>query len=244
MNRLYAMDTGFFTSLGAYTFDARCEMAAELGYEGAYLTLWSKEAWGDLDAMTTVKARHGLDPVAVYLTLDLTAGGIANEADASRAIDAFEGGPRIETSIRGGEGGPEKSDEAGDAMVLPVLERLMTRAEQRGLILTLYPHLNFWLERVQDAARLCGKLDYPHLKAVFCGFHWFAAHGKRLREALTAANPYLSHANLCGCAPPRTILPLDEGVLDNFVVLAALRREGGLPEDAWVGVQGIAPSSI
>ena len=238
MFRPYAMDTAFYTSLGSYTFDARCEMAAELGYEGAYLTLWSDEAWGDLEAMKNVKQRHGLDPVAVYLTLELTANGISNEAEANRVIDALQGGPRIELSIRRGEDAPEKSDEAGDAAVLPVLERLVTRAERNGLILTLYPHLNFWMERVQDAARLCGKLDHPHLKLVFCGFHWYAADGKALREALTAAAPYLSHANICGCAPPRTILPLDEGELDNFAVLCALRREGQLVEGSWVGVQG------
>src|SRR5690606_40496783 len=47
--RVYAMDTCFFTPHGNYDFDVRCEMLRELGYEGTYLTLWSEQAWADLE---------------------------------------------------------------------------------------------------------------------------------------------------------------------------------------------------
>ncbi len=131
-------------------------------------------------------------------------------------------------------------------MVARPIEPCLKIAERRGLTLSLYPHLNHWLERVDDAARLCRKLDHPNLRTVFCGFHWYAVDGRDLRSRLTEASPYLGHANLSGCdpglpgGPPRRIVPLDAGELDNFIVLAELARAGLGSGDApaWLGVQG------
>ncbi len=55
---LFAMDTSFFGSLGAYGFDARFEMLRELGYDATYLTVWNEVAWQDLPRLTTFPAFH------------------------------------------------------------------------------------------------------------------------------------------------------------------------------------------
>ena len=44
----YPIDTGFFSSLGTYDFDVRCEIAKELGFDATYLTRWSDHAWEDV----------------------------------------------------------------------------------------------------------------------------------------------------------------------------------------------------
>ena len=67
---LYAMDTSFYHSLGSYDFAARCEMLAELGYDGTYLTLWSEVSRQDLKLLGTVPAKHGLSVAAVFDVLD------------------------------------------------------------------------------------------------------------------------------------------------------------------------------
>src|SRR5689334_6580379 len=68
--RVFAMDTYFYTTLGAYEFDARCEMLKELDYDATYLTAWNDAAWADVPRIAQMKAKHGLDVAAVYATLD------------------------------------------------------------------------------------------------------------------------------------------------------------------------------
>lgn len=239
----FAMDTCFYTSLGAYEFDARCEMLAELGYEGTYLTVWSEAAWKDVPKLGAVKKRFGLDVVATYFTLELTPEGPVNLDEATRLLESLEGCPRFELAIRYAEGGPGVSDKTGDDAAVRALEHLLPIAERRDITVALYPHWLFWMERLEDAVRLCQRINHPRLRAVFCGFHWAVVDGVLDGDRLAAAGPWLSHANVCGIGPgtnsglPKSILPLDKGDIDNFAVLGALRT-AGLPADAWIGLQG------
>ena len=144
---VYAMDTNFYNSLGAYDFDARCEMLRELGYDATYLTLWSNVAWGDVPRLSTVKERYGLDVAAVYATLDIT--GHPDHEGNGRIVDlvaTIEGCDVIELSIRSSDPNLSKSDPTGDAAAGWWLRKLLEIAERRGKTLALYPHLNFWME--------------------------------------------------------------------------------------------------
>lgn len=242
---LYAMDTSFFSSIGVYEFDARCEMLRELGYDATYLTLWNEAAWADVAQLPTVRERFGLDVAAVYVILDPALGP---DDPASRRIaelvETLEGCRTIEVSIRSSDPALAPSDRAGDEAARRSLTPLLERAERRGITIALYPHIRFWLERIEDAVRLCRMIDHPRLGAVFCGYHWFAADGQRLGERIAEAAPYLTLANLCGSrrfdngsGMPATIEPLDEGELDNFALLGMLKGAGF---DGPIGVQGFA----
>ena len=77
---------------------------------------------------------------------------------------------------------------------------------------------------------------------VFTGYHWYAVDGTNLSSHLAAVAPYLVLANICGSRRfnngsglPATIEPLDEGELDNFALLGALKVQG---YDGPVGIQG------
>ena len=246
-HRLFAMDTSFYHSLGTYRFEARCEMLQALGYDATYLTLWSEPAWADVPLLATVPARYGLDVAAVYVTLD-----IAGEADhpANRRIvelvERLEGCRQVQVSVVASDPALGRSDAAGDDRALVWLERLLGPAGDRGLEITLYPHVNTWLERVEDAVRLCRRLSHPGLGLSFNGYHWYAVDGRNLAGCLAQAGPFLQSANLCGSrraaqgsaggpGMPATIEPLDEGELDNFAVLAALDR---VEYAGMIGVQG------
>ena len=240
---LYAMDTNFYHSLGAYDFDVRCEMLVELGYDATYLTLWSEPAWADAARLATVKARYGLDVASVYAILDVANGP---EFPANRRIadllQTIDGCATIELAMRSSDDRLATSDAGGDEAARRLLEPMLAIAAQRDLTLALYPHVNFWLERIEDAVRLCRAIDHPRLRMVFCGYHWYAVDGTRLSALLTEAAPFLVSANLCGSSRltnggrmPATIEPLDEGELDNFAVLGALRATGF---SGMVGIQG------
>ncbi len=240
---VYAMDTNFYNSLGSYDFDARCEILRVLGYDATYLTLWSDAAWDDVPRLGTVKERFGLDVAAVYATLDIA--GHPDHEENGRIVDlvsTIEGCDLIEFSMRSSDPNLSTSDPTGDAAAGWWLRKLLDIAERRGKTLALYPHLNFWMERIEDAVRLCRAVDHPKLRMVFTGYHWYAVDGTNLSSHLTATAPYLVLANLCGSRRfdngsglPATIELLDEGELDNFAVLGALSDQG---YNGPVGIQG------
>jgi sugar phosphate isomerase/epimerase len=240
---VYAMDTSFYTSLGAYDFEARCEILRELGYDATYLTLWSDDAWADVPRLATVRERYGLDVTAVYVTLDIATDP---HDPANRRIlelvDTIEGCRTIELSVRSSDPELPLSDPRGDEAARRWLSVLLERAEGRGITLALYPHIRFWMERMEDAVRLCRAVDHPLLRMVFPTYHWYAADGKGLAERVAEAAPYLVLANVCGSRRydngsglPATIEPLDEGELDVFAVLGQLQAAGFIGP---IGVQG------
>jgi sugar phosphate isomerase/epimerase len=246
-HKVYAMDTSFYHSLGSYHFDARCEMLSDLGYDATYLTLWHEPdawrepAWSDLVRLGSVQERFGLSVAAVYVSLDIAlTDRLPENARVLRLLETLEGCKTVELALTCST--MASSDPRGDAFALPWLARLLAVAEARGITLALYPHVSYWLERIEDAVRLCQAVKHPLLRAVFCGFHWYAVDGKSLPSGLERAAPYLAHANLCGSrrlpaerGMPATIEPLDEGELDNFAVLGALGRTGF---SGMLGVQG------
>jgi sugar phosphate isomerase/epimerase len=194
---VYAMDTSFYNRLGAYDFDVRREMLAELGYDATYLTLWSETAWGDVPRLARVCERFGLGVAAVYANLDVGAGQ-DHEANGriERLLHDLEGCTTVELAVTNAAHAP--SDPLGDAACLKWLGRLLPIAEEHGITLALYPHVGHWLEKLQDAARLCATVQHPNLGMVFTGFHWYAVDGRDLHGRLRPASPYLRLANLCG----------------------------------------------
>jgi hypothetical protein len=240
---LYAMDTCFHSSLGAYGWDARCEMLRELGYDATYLTLWSEDAWADLERIGQTREQFGLEVAGVYWTLDLDDRGGAN-ARFLEALEFVPGGTRFELAIVGEPSSDRISGAStcdhSDPRLRQWLEPILEAASRRELTVSLYPHLDFWLDCFEDATRLARKWSHPQLGTVFCGYHWFAGSGqdssghfsyKYLQSILEEGAPWLKSANVCGstCRVEKgarrcTIETLDRGELDNFAVLGLLRE--------------------
>lgn len=234
-NPIYAMDTYFYSSMGAYDFDARCEMLKELGYDATYLSAWSEAAWEDVPKLAGVRKRHGLDVAAVYITYDLSL--LADDeqnARILRLVEAVQGTEAVELAMRfSAPGSAGASDPSGDVAAINALERLLRAAERNpGIKINLYPHLNFWLERFEDAVRVAGKLNHSQLGVVFCGFHWYVVDGEKVQQRLIAGQRFLRAVNLCGSRRypgkpeglPASIEPLDAGEMDNFAVLGLLKQ--------------------
>jgi sugar phosphate isomerase/epimerase len=244
MSRMfYAMDTSFYTTIGAYEFDARCEILKELGYDATYLTAWSEAAWNDVPKLKSVRSRFGLDVASVYAMYDLSKG--PEEGDNARVVNLIrtvDGCQNVQLAVVESKGTFQKSNAAGDGVAQKALEHLLRLAEPRGVQLRLYPHINLWMERIDDTVRICRKMGHPNLGVVFCGYHWFAVDGEELVARLENAKPFLRDVNLCGSRRIRvtekthyTVETLDDGELDNFAILGALRSIG---YDGMIGVQG------
>lgn len=235
--RVYAMDTFFYNSMGVYPFEDRAEMLKQLGYDATYLSLWSEQAWQDVEKLGSVKETYGLDVAAVYVLLDLSSG--EEMPQNQRIFNMLE---TIELAIQVTGRYIPRSDQNGDELAVSFLDKALEICERRNLQILLYPHLTFWLERHEDAVRLCRRLNHPNLGIVFCGPHWYMAGGRDINAILEVAGPYIKQVNLAGikldpngwAGVARTEL-IDEGVLDNFVILGALKKFGF---DGEIGFQG------
>lgn len=226
-NTFFAMDTCFLTSTGKYGLRARCEMLQELSYDGSYLSLLKKQDWEDLPSAERVAAECGVPLQGVYYTLDMDTPGSVEEARA--VIDALQSCKTVELAVTGSSRTHAPSDPGADPVVIALLAPLIAAAEAKGITLVLYPHIGLWLERTSDAVRLCKTINHPNLRASFGAFHWFAVDGTRLDQVIAEVAPYLHSVNICGCAKVNDraqILPLDQGTLDNFALLALLSQAG------------------
>jgi sugar phosphate isomerase/epimerase len=211
------MDFHFQTSMGVYSLDAQCEMLAELGYAGLCVSAWSPE----LDKLAQVKPRHGIEVNGVYVIFQ--SGG--NDAQMHRLVESIEGCSTIELALRSGEGIQD-----GD---LHMLEALLPVCERRGINIALYPHVKYGMQTTTEALSLCRRFSHPRLGIAFNGYHWYAMREGHLARRLTDAAPFLKLVNIAGCrfsplgwGSVATIEPLDEGEMDNFVLLGQLQRTG------------------
>jgi sugar phosphate isomerase/epimerase len=148
----------------------------------------------------------------------------------------------LELSIGCSDKSVGQASSAGDELARRWLEPLLKSAERTRSRINLYPHRNNYVERVEDAVRLCKRIEHPSLKAVFCGFHWFAVDGKNLPARLALAAPHLNSVNICGSRAGGSvggysIEPLDSGTLDNFALLGLLRKHG---YSGKIGFQGFS----
>ncbi|MFM0311955.1 TIM barrel protein [Paraburkholderia sp. RL17-383-BIF-A] len=219
MNRpLHHMDFIFQTTLGTYPLAAQCEMLAEAGYQGLTVSAWSKE----LKSLPRVKQNWGLDVGAIYL---IYRQGL--ESFVTGIFESIEGCNSIELALHAG-------DEVSDAD-RRMIERVLPICERRGIDIALYPHIRYGMQTTSEAVALCREFNHPNLGIVFNGYHWFATQEKALEQRLDAIWPWLRQVNLAGCrlsplgwGGAATIEPLDEGEMDNFVLLGALDRRGYL----------------
>lgn len=125
------------------------------------------------------------------------------------------------------------SDPAGDDLCVPVIRKIADFALEYGVNVALYPHTNFWLEKVDDSIRLTKKINRRNVGAVFNLCHYLKVDEKaRLEEKLVRVIPYLAAVSINGADDgatnqmdwDRLIQPLGKGSFDVFKVLQILKN--------------------
>jgi sugar phosphate isomerase/epimerase len=237
---LYAMDVGFYSTIGTYSLQSRCEMLAELGYWATDLTLWSEPAWHDLPNLAATARATGIAVACVNATVDI--GLPLSAPDTVRVLNmiaAADDLPRVEIALLAS--GFSASNPSGDPLARRFLDAALHAAHHSGTQLLLYPHYGYWLQGGDDAIRLCSRYGDPAVGLTFSSFHWYANGVGRLREAIAAATPFLRLVNTCGSRRaadgyfPASIEPVPAGEFDNFAFLGMLRHVG---YSGPIGVQG------
>lgn len=245
-NPLYATDSCFHHSLGFYPLTVRCEMLRELGYDATTLTLRDEQAWNDAAELAHIYKQHRISVAHVHAALDVA--GDDNHPPNTRILHLLanlEGSATLELSVYSSDRSLKPSDARADEAMAPWLGKLLRIASARGITISLHPQQNNWLQRIEDAVRLCKHIEHPHLGVTFSAWHWYAADGRDLPGRVALASPYLHRVSLCGVGfnpqspdQPCSTHPLDRGELDNFALLGLLREHnyaGPIGIDAQVG---------
>ncbi len=208
------------------TPESQAAMLKELGVDGI--------SYGGIDAIPERLAaldKHSLKLFTVYTPVYLDGGKAPYDPRLPEAIKLLAGRETMLwiyiLSERHKPSAPE-----GDPAAVEILRKLADLAAESRLRIALYPHVNHWLERVEDAVRVAKKVDRPNVGVTFNLCHWLRVEKPETLEArLELARPYLlqvsiNGADIDGKDWSTLIQPLDRGTFDNARVLAILRRLG------------------
>ena len=125
--------------------------------------------------------RERMRLVNVYFVFDLAADQPILKEDLRAKLDQLaESGPTALwiaiQHVSGPAGQIDSSDVAGDELVLEKLKELNAYARPRNLRIALYPHAQFWLQRVEDAVRIAHALDDSNVGITFNLCHWLKTY--------------------------------------------------------------------
>ena len=231
------MDTWFTRGSGdsPYTLATRCAMLQELGFHHCYLTVWSEHELAELEQLPGLAQQHGLTVAGVYVVLDATQP--VSDSLAAQVVDRMPPGGAVELAISH-TSADRTSDPSGDKDAIRAVGELLDRGRSKNIAVRLYPHFDFWMERVDDGVRLCRALDNERLGVVFCLWHWLVVDGEHLHRRLSESAPWLRGVNVSGftVTPGQraAVVPLGDGDVDLFPVLASIRHHFPGPI-AWQG---------
>jgi len=234
-NEFFAMDTGTI-DVNHKTAEAQVEMLKELGYAG--LAYWEgnpkRGNYGLADVLCELD-KNGLKIYPLYY-------GVWLDEDKPKYDESMEEAIKL---LKGRDGTIwlhimsekyKKSSPEGDERAVEIVREIADMAQEAGLRVALYPHVNDWLERVGDAVRVAQKVNRRNVGVTFNLFHWLRVEGQEnMEEVMRLAMPYLFVVTINGSSLEGSIETLDKGEFDVYKFLKKLNELGytGL-----IGLQG------
>jgi sugar phosphate isomerase/epimerase len=234
-NPFFAMDTGIIDE-SHKSAKSQVDMLKELGYAG--IGYWERNpanGAAGLAEMLGELNKSNLKAFGAYFTIKL-------EEPAEKYT------PLIEDSIRLLAGRKstiwiamtsdvhQKSAVSGDEQAVAIISRIADVANKNGVAVALYPHEDFWLEKIEDAVRLAEKSNRRNVGVVFNLYHWLKTDKPaNMETAVAKAMPYLLVVTINGTTEAGSIETLDRGTFDVYRFLRAIKQAGFTGP---VGLQG------
>ena len=232
---VFAFDNYFGESELASSPAEQASLLKELGYDATYHSMnrTSDEGWEKLRSWHDASTGAGLPVAAYYTVVKLGEEPPPGGHGVEEVIATIPEGSTLELAIT--IPGEKPSTPEHDAHAVDSLKALLAAAKPRSITLSLYHHIWFWMERIDDCVRLASRIDDPALRVTFCGYHWYAVDGSALHEKLRLAAPWMALANLCGSRAyrdgetkksglPTTIEPVGEGDFPLGELISGLRE--------------------
>lgn len=213
----FAMDTGL---RGADVPDLKSKVALlkKLGYAGIGYTYNPRE----LPKLLELLDAQGLELSAIYMSP-----AIEDKLDPTLAetVKLLQGRrTRLEMALRSKKLKP--SDPSGDGSAVALLRQLSDLVGNSGPVVSVYPHTNFWAERVEDGIRLAQKVERKNVGTHFNLVHWkWVKQTRDLPDLLKDARPHLMCVTVNGLTG-KQIVSLEKGDYDIDAFLKLLKSTG------------------
>lgn len=201
-------------------------MLRELGYEGV------GHIWLDrVEERIKTLDDAGLRLFQITMTVDLTPGKPAYDPRFKEVLGLVKG-RKVQFCLL--INGAKASDASADPRGVEVFREMSDVARESGAQLLLYPHVDNWIERVEDSIRVAEKVDRPNVGAMFNLCHWLRVDKQRdYARLLKQAMPRLWAISLNGADEldekpgwDRYIQPLGQGSFDMARFLTTLKELG------------------
>lgn len=127
------------------------------------------------------------------------------------------------------------SDEAGDALIVPIMQELADFAKPYGVKLAIYPHIWFLAEKAEDSYRIAQKVNRENVGAVFNLPHFLRTDSEEnIEKVINLILPKLFAVSICGTDGgdtntmdwDRLIQPLGQGSFDTYRLVELLADKG------------------
>lgn len=229
-NPLHCIETIFQQGSHVYSPRAKCEMLRELGYAGLSAVLFNDRSIQEFPQLLKQLDANKLRAISIYVMLDVS----KPEPLAPKWLDTLKQlqgrGTIIDLAFIGSIEYDKPSAPRADSRAADLIKQVCDVALPLGLPVSLYPHTNFWMERVEDAIRLMMRINRPDLGITFNLHHWLATDGEHLEHRVDLALPRLLEVTINGASKHgercADIHPLDAGTYDVFPFLCLLARKG------------------
>jgi sugar phosphate isomerase/epimerase len=208
-------------------FEEQAVMLKELGYEGV------GHIWLDkVDERIKTLDAKGLKLYQITMQVDISPNKPPYNVQQFKDVLALIKGRKVQFCLLVGGGKP--SDESLDPQAVKVLREMSDLAVESGAQLLLYPHVDNWIERIEDSIRVAEKVDRPNVGAMFNLCHWLKVDKSRdYKSLLQKAMPRLWAVSINGADEldaagswDHYIQPLDKGSFDVGKFLKTLKDLG------------------
>jgi len=221
VNPFFAMDTGTKDAKHR-TAKAQAEMLEELDYAGI-----GYSGFGGLSEMVQELDKNGLKLFTVYTGVSIDPDKQKYEPGLKEGLRILKGSDTIVSLTFYKSPRYKNSSPEGDARAVEIAREIADMAWESEVQIALYPHVNTWLERVEDAVRVAKKVNRRNVGVYFNLYHWLKVDEEENMEPLMKlALPYLFVVTINGSSPKGTIETLDRGSFDNYKFLKMLKELG------------------
>jgi sugar phosphate isomerase/epimerase len=225
-NPFFAMDTGTIDETHK-SAKAQVDMLKELGYAG--IGYWEgnpSQGTAGIAEMLAELDKSNLKAFGAYFTIKLEEPAEKYTTLIENSIRALAGRKTtiwlaITSDVH------QKSAVSGDEQAVAIISRIADVANKNGVAVGLYPHENFWLEKIEDAVRVAEKSNRRNVGVIFNLYHWLKTDKPaNMETAVARAMPYLLVVTINGATEAGSIETLDRGTFDVYRFLRAIRQAG------------------
>jgi len=207
-------------------FVQQAQMLKDLGYDGVG-HIWLDKVAERVQSLDAA----GLKLYQITIMVDIAPDKPAYDSRLKEVLGLVKGrGVQFALLMNG----MKPSDPAGDERAVSIIREISDLGKDSGAQFLLYPHTDFWVERIEDCIRVADKVNRPDVGVMFNLCHWLRVSKDRdYVTPLKKAMPRLMAVSINGADEQDTkpgwekyIQPLGHGDFDVAKLLQTLKQLG------------------